>query len=194
MRVFSQLQSPKESVIRVLLEFETWSEWVPKLDISSVSKSSEEQAIIDWSSASGPMTIQQKMEVTHSSENIFKFKQIKGSFPIKDNSMEWTLLPPQKGAGVTLRIDAEVELPMFIPKAMVYGEMRGHLAKWARALDLRARSVMAPEEAKVLEEAEVSEEAEDIPTEPKKILQVYQTKKGLEMWLLGKRYMIKLMQ
>lgn len=188
MRLFFQLKSAKEDAIRVFLEFEKWSEWVPKLSIDKIVRKSEEQAVLDWSSPSGPMTVRQTMEISLSGDT-FDFKHISASFPIKKSNMEWAMLPaPNEGTGTTLRITVEVELAMLVPKAMAYSQMKTHFALWAQALDARASGTAAPEEAPAPEEAKVT------PSEPKKILQVFQAEKGLEMWLLGKRYLIKTMR
>ena len=168
--------------MRVLLEFENWPEWLVSMRITNVLRTGEEQAVIDLAMEHGIIKIQLKLEVKRSGENSFAFRRVSGW--LKHFSSEWTLTPYSQGSGTMLAISTEAEGGLFVPKSLIYHELGEHFEEWARALDLRARSFIPSEEIEVDTE-------EVIPTEVAKILQAFQTEKGLEIWLLGKRYLVK---
>ncbi|GAX59165.1 oligoketide cyclase/lipid transport protein [Candidatus Scalindua japonica] len=193
---YIKINVSKENTLQELLTFEEWSQWWPGVQSVNVVKKEGSLSVLDVVSRESHITIKSTIEFDLTTENSIKFRQIKGWF--KRYEGNWTFMPATDGAGIILKISVMLETGKFVPKSIIYSKFLNNLTQLGEALNKRLAYKRSPvtgdlEQQKPIDQIPhptVGSEGIDTRTRAKKSICIFQTKKGLEVWLSGKRYLM----
>lgn len=191
---YLKLHAPKEDIRKEILAFATWPEWWPGLQQLKVVSHENGRSVVDVV-FKDPMTISMTLGISFEHENLITFSQIKGWF--KSYRGEWAFLPSPDGQGTTLRITLHIECGVFVPKSMVHRKLSHGLTQLGDALNSRL-----PGKPGGVSETTVSQTPTDRELTPdrhptdksragQKPVHIFYTKSGFEIWVSGKRYVMK---
>lgn len=187
---YIKIQASKENLLQELGAFDKWPQWWPGVESVKVIKDEPTLSVIDMVMHT-VMTINMTLEIDRSRDDIIKFKQLKGWF--KSYYGDWTLLPSPDGVGVTLKMTIEIECGMLIPKSMVYSKLGETLGQLGEILNKRLQGKTQPvaEKREQVESGEQKQTPQAQSKNVRKLVHIFQTKKGLEVWVSGRRYLMK---
>ena len=123
---YLRIRASKEEVLEEVLAYGKWPEWWPGVQKVHVIKDDPAITVLEMVIKT-VSTISMTMEFNRLSNDIIKFKQIKGWF--KSYQGDYSLLPSPDGAGVTFKITTELESGMLVPKSMVYIKLAASLGE-----------------------------------------------------------------
>jgi len=193
---YIKINAPKEDILQELRSFDTMSQWWPGIQNLVVIKTKNDISMVDIV-FKVLTTFNLTLEFDLSKENIIKFRQLKGWF--KAYQGDWTLLQSPDGVGMIIKITLTVECGRFVPKGMVYSQLTQNLTQLGVAFNKRLQSKMHLSTGKV-EQPELTDQKQFLHvcrkgastrTNARKTINIFQTKEGLEIWLSGKRYLMK---
>jgi ribosome-associated toxin RatA of RatAB toxin-antitoxin module len=193
---YLKVQASKSDLFQELLGFEAWPQWWPGVQSVNVIKKEPTLCVVDLT-LNMTMTLNMTLELNWSQEDAIKFRQLKGWF--KSYKGNWIFLPAPDGNRTSLKITTEVECGMLIPKGMVYTRLSESLDLFGEALNKRLqgkkRGAAQKEEALESTAQKLPLQVGSEPASPgmnaRKLVHVFQTKKGLEVWISGRRYLMK---
>jgi ribosome-associated toxin RatA of RatAB toxin-antitoxin module len=178
---FASINSHVKSVKKVFFEIESWTEWMPGLKQLKILERKGEAALVEITQAHMGKQITQKLEL-HLSENSLKQRQISGWFRKWEG--EWKFLQTPDGIGTAVSVSMEIDAGMFVPKFLIFDAFTDIFNKLIKKAEERAKFLVRNQQSSVTQSTILQ-----LPEE--KILQIYQTPGGLEIWIGDRRYFLK---
>jgi hypothetical protein len=191
---FLKIRASKEDFLDELMAFEKWPDWWPGAQKVVVVKKEPTVCVIDLTMKAGT-TVNMTLEYLRVQDNLFKFRQTKGWF--KSYSGDWTIMPPPDGVGIIWKVAIVLDPGMMVPKSMIYAKFGETLDLVEQRLNQRLQGrkpATAPGPAEAVAQRPVAQavvEAAKPAARAKKLAHVFQTKQGLEVWVSGRRHLIK---
>ncbi len=192
---YFNISAGKEAMLREIGAIERWPEWMPGVQSVGVLKSEGNRIVVDLVIKT-VTTIQMTLELDRSQESTIRFRQLKGWF--KSYSGDYTVLPAPDGKGSTFRITLDVESGMLIPKGMVHNKLAATLDLLEQALKKRVAeraTVRGPDAKGKAQVVRVPAEAHEAQPPParRKLAHLFPTRRGLEVWVAGRPYVLKML-
>lgn len=193
---YIKINALQEYVLQELRAFDTWPQWWPGVQSLDVIKSENGLSVVDIVFKT-LIAINATLEFDLSNENIIKARQIQGWF--KTYNCDWELQQAPDGVGTIIKISLTVEIGMLAPKGMIRSQLTQNLNQLETALNKRLqgkmslsdRKAVSPETAEQKPQPPVRQKGVgDLPIKRKSI-NIFQTKEGLEIWISGRRYIMK---
>jgi hypothetical protein len=194
---YFKFQATQEEVLQELLAFDVMPQWWPGLDSAHVVIGDSRMNIVD-AVFKIVTTIKMRVEFLHKEDHVVTFRQIDGWF--KRYEGDWTLLHSPDGVGTTLRITMHYQAGSMVPKSMIHAKLSENLTQFGAALGLRLSekqpvASLRPAQGGVLRQnLDVDRAKAQRPMLARKPIHIFQTAKGIELWLEGKRYIMKSMR
>ena len=184
MRKYLKINAGKDHIFQVLTDVAQWTEWWPGFKNANVLERRGNGFVAEVATdmkIGGKMTI----DIDHSQPDVVVYRQIKGWFKAYSNS--WTLLPDQQGAGTTIKVAIEISAGALVSKRMLHDKLAQSLSQAEHNLNKLLQN------ASPLPQAAPSPETAPKPTHQagQKPIHVFPTAKGLEVWVSGRRYIMK---
>ncbi len=188
---YLKLDAAKEDVLDKLLDFESLPIWWPGLErVTIVSSSAPNTTVID---VTFRLMIKIDMRVEFVCQgHVISFRQLKGWF--KRYEGDWTILPASDGTSTTLKVTLWPECSVLMPKSMIHTKLSENLSDFSAGLKAQLTPINRLETARTpLLTPPTSSPMSAIahtPTAAKKLMHIFQTPDGLEIWLAGKRHVL----
>ncbi len=169
------------SVFSSLADFGKYQEWLPKVRKSKVVSTDERGSRVEFViDISKLMSVYYTLEVVRVGDDALRCRKVEGPSNVRDVSVEWRLASATDGDGTVLIGTMDVDAGPFKPRRMVERECSKLMHLWAEAIRVRVASTVRLEDSQIL------------PAPRRKILQIVQRKRALEIWFLGQRYTFRL--
>lgn len=183
MRKYLKINAAQEHVLQSLIDVDKWPEWWPNYQSATVLEERDGGFTADLSldiKIGGKMVI----DVDFSRAGVVVIRQIKGWFKTYSNT--WTLLPDQQGTGTTIKILVEVAAGPLVSKRMLHEKVSQSLDQAENNLNHLLRGLAQPSAGQTAgTAADAQAQARQKP------IHVFPTAKGVEVWLAGRRYLLK---
>jgi ribosome-associated toxin RatA of RatAB toxin-antitoxin module len=183
---YATLDAPPEVVKELLGQIDRWSEWMPNVKSSRVTERDDEKTVVGMTMVFMGVSIKQTMEITPTPEGV-RQHQTAGRFKRWD--ADWKLQPSDNNLGTTVSFTLDVD-PGLMGSLISKKRLAKLINEWFARLVPRVDeyAIQIASQIAVAEMSSVALPAEKTTSET--LIQVFQTAKGLEIWLLGKRYVV----
>lgn len=178
---FASINAHVKSVKKVFFDIETWADWMPGLKQLKILERKGAETVVEIIQAHMGKQITQKLEL-HLTEDSLKQRQISGWFRKWEG--EWKFLQTPDGIGTAVSVAMEIDAGMFIPKFLIFDGFTDIFNKLIRKAEERAKFLVRSQQSSVTQSTILQ-----LPEE--KILQIFQTPAGLEIWIGDRRYFLK---
>lgn len=177
---FASIHAPVQIVSKVFTDLESWQEWMPGLRQLKILERQGDTILTEMTQVQMGRKLTQKMELQISPRGM-KQRQITGWFRKWEG--EWRFLESPDKVGTTVSVAMDIEAGRLIPKFLVFDTFSEIFGKLMKAAEARSKELFKKDPT--LAPRKITELAEE------KLLQIYQTPAGLEIWIGEKRYFLR---
>jgi len=177
MRRIGRVDAPMDVVRGVLIDCESWPKWMPGVQQVTILESDGIESVLDVQFYQFGRKFRQKQWCRAEPDGL-RQTLLEGQF--KKWESRWRLVTPPEGEGTTVSLRMEVD-PGFIGRLLPSGVWRGLLDRLFEDC-LTGVEEMAEK---------LVEKPEPPPSDHEVLLQVFETDKGLEVWVEGRRFLIE---
>jgi ribosome-associated toxin RatA of RatAB toxin-antitoxin module len=176
MRRFAIIDAPPDVVRQVFVDFARWPEWMPGVQEVAILEASEDHAVLDVRHHQFGQTFHIKQRCWIESDGL-RQSQISGKF--KAWEARWRFVTPPEGEGTTVSCEMQLDpglVAWILPKRMLRGLLDRLFDDCLNGAEAQAQLLTGTAEADAGEET---------------LLQVFETKSGLEIWVEGRRFFVE---
>lgn len=179
-----RIAASKESVFRVISDYERYPDWMPDMLRSKVISREGSRTVCAFN-VGGLKRINYTLELEHQEYDAIRFRQVTGD--LRHYQGMWRLESPPDASETLVVCRMEIDPGLPVPGWIVKRTIAKQLSDNLQALKKRAESGIAdavPEEVehRPLDQKEISK------GEREKILEVVRRGQAFEIWFMGKRY------
>ncbi len=178
---FASINAHIKAVTKVFLDIESWTEWMPGLKQLNILERKGEVVLVEMTQAQMGKQIKQKLEFRFTANSFFQ-RQINGWFRKWEG--EWKFLQTPDGIGTAVSVSMEIEAGMLVPKFLIFDAFTDIFNKLIKKAEERAKFLIKQQQSSITQSTILQ-----LPDE--KILQIFQTPSGLEIWIGDRRYFLK---
>jgi ribosome-associated toxin RatA of RatAB toxin-antitoxin module len=182
-RKLTEIRAPHEPVRELFLDIEAWPQWMPGIRRAKIQKRGEGFAEVELRTVFRGTEYEQVMEFRMYADR-FQQRQISGRF--KKWWAEWRFQRAANDSHTVLNMALDIDLGlvgMFIPSRMVDSALND----WFTQLVQQAEKRLLQQE---LRQQATAPKPLPPDSAPERIIGVFQTAKGLEVWVREQRYCI----
>lgn len=178
-RKFGGVDASPEETLRVLLDIESWPEWMPNIRATRILERTENRILADVTRAEFGAVHNTRLEFLIGAGGYLE-RQVKGLARKWEGDWRIVAAPGGRGSVVSCKLDVDLGLYGFLmPGRLVQRTVDQSFEKIMRGVSRRSRQpekmVEAPTESRS-------------PLEGVECIQVFATPTGLEVWLDGRKY------
>jgi ribosome-associated toxin RatA of RatAB toxin-antitoxin module len=178
---FASINAHNKAVKKIFMDIDTWTEWMPGLKQLKILERKGEVALVEVTQAHMGKQITQRLEL-HLSENSMKQRQISGWFRKWEGERKFLQTPD--GVGTAVSVSMEIDAGMFVPKFLIFDAFTDIFNKLIKKAEERAKFLIRQQQSSITQSTVLQLTDE-------KVLQIFQTPSGLEIWIGDRRYFLK---
>jgi hypothetical protein len=179
-KMYGQIDAPVDLVRSIFIDPENWPLWLPGVEEVTVLSRSEKGFLVDVGGRYLGRQMHGEMECIIQPDGL-RQRQLSGW--LKQWDTLWRFLTPPDGRGTTLACEVEMNLGLlgvFTPSRMVHSFVDRVFADTREQVDRRTRELQTEKRAI----------PEHLAAEVTRLLRVYETPSGLEVWIGERRYLL----
>jgi len=176
MRRISRMDAPVDVIRGVLIDYESWPDWMPGVQQVAILESDGVESVVEVHLLQYGRKLRQKQRCRVEPDGL-RQTQLEGMF--KKWEAQWRIAAPPDGEGSTVTLSMDVD-PGIVGRLLPGGVWRGILDRLFEDC-LTGIEEMAEERF---------ERPEPLRADHEVLLQVFETDTSLEVWVEGRRFVV----